>query len=294
MKFEEQTIPTCVAIILHHNKQSLLAPLFDSLLGQEALTAICLIDNASTDGSIAFTRSHYPQVEIIQNQENLNFGTAYNRAIETRQEDVIFIGNNDIVVHHGSIARALRFLMDHQDVASVSFEGLDPERSNPFPSRSDPLVRFGKVLSPARHFSGPNDFPIESPCFLWGAAVCIRRKVFAEIQFDEDMDWGFEDIDLGWSVSRRTGMRNVFLPGATIFHLESRTVRERFRQRQIRPMVARNAILSFAKNATPFEFLRAAPYMMINLFRCRRRRQLARQVARRLLARVKSPQAQKD
>ena len=184
-------MPTCVALVLHHNNRDLLPRLFDSLLAQEGLTAICLIDNASHDDSVAFTRQHYPQVEIIRNHANLDFGTAYNRAIATRREDVIFIANNDIVVRLGSIRNALQFLVDHPDVASVSFEGLDASRTEPFPCRCEPLMRFGKKLSPARHFLGPGDPPIESPFYLWGAAVCIWREIIAEIQFDEDMDWGF-------------------------------------------------------------------------------------------------------
>lgn len=250
------------------------------------MTAVCLIDNASSDDSVAFTRQHYPEVEIIRNDENLNFGAAYNRAIAKRREDVIFIANNDIVVRPGSVANALRFLVEHPDVASVSFEGLDVNRSDPFPSHCAPLKRFGKQLSPGRNFLGPADPPTESPFYLWGAAVCLWRKVVSEIQFDEAMDWGFEDVDLGWSIKRQTGMRHVFLPSATIFHLESHTVRERFRKKQIRQMVTRNAILSFAKNATSLELLRAAPQMAISFLICRRRRQLAKEVSHRLRARL--------
>lgn len=277
---------SCAALILHHNHRDLLPPLFDSLLAQKGLDAICLIDNASTDDSIAFTRAHYPQVEILSNNENLNFGTAYNRAIAQRSEDVIFIANNDIVVRPDSIRNALHFLAEHADVASVSFEGLDPTRANPFPCSCGPLVRFGKELSPARHFSGPDDPASESPCYLWGAAACVRRKVFEEIQFDEAMDWGFEDIDLGWSISKRAGLRNVFLPSATIFHLESHTAKERFRQQEIHHMTTRNAILSFSKNATPGELLRALPSVGYHFLRSRRRAHLAREVASRFAARL--------
>jgi GT2 family glycosyltransferase len=280
-------LPTCVAMVLHHNNRALLPTVFESLLAQEGLSAICLIDNASSDDSVPFTRHHYPEVEIIQNRENLNFGTAYNRAITTRSEDVVFLANNDITVRSGSIRNALQFLASNRDVASVSFEGLDPNRFDPFPVECGPLVRFGKELSPARYFVGSDDPPSESACYLWGAAVCIRRGLFARVRFDEAMDWGFEDIDLGWAIARQTGMRNVFLPSATIFHMESKTVRERFRQKQIWQMLTRNAILSFAKNATSPELLRAAPYIAMNLFRCRRRAALILEVAVRLGRRLR-------
>ncbi|MEP6820932.1 MAG: hypothetical protein ABI946_01135, partial [Chthoniobacterales bacterium] len=200
--------------------------------------------------------------------------------------DLIFIANNDITVRDGSIRNALEFLVNNSDVVSVSFEGLDPARPDPFPVRCGPLVRFGKELSPARSFEGPEDAPSESPCYLWGAAACVRRELFAQVRFDEAMDWGFEDIDLGWSLARRTGMRNVFLPSATIFHMESKTVRERFREREVWQMLTRNAILSFAKNATPLELLRALPYIATNLFRCQRPAALVREVIARSTQRL--------
>lgn len=279
---------SCVALILNHNGRSLLPQLFDSLVDQDGLTAICLIDNASTDDSVSFTRQHYPAVEVFQNSENLNYGTAYNRAIRTRTEDVMFIVNNDVVVHPGAIRNALNYLEHHPDVASVSFEGLDRERDRPFPVSCPPLRRFGKELSPARAFRGPNDTPIESPCYLWGAACCIRAEMFRKIEFDEAMDWGFEDVDLGWSITRLTGMRNVFLPSATIYHLESRTAKTVFKQRQIDRMSSRNAMLSFAKNASAGELFRALPFMLRNFPFVSRRWDLACELGKRLIARSRS------
>jgi len=278
---------TCAALILNYNGRGLLGPLYDSLVEQDDLTAICLIDNASTDDSVAFTKGHYPSVEIIQNSENLNFGTAYNQAIRNRSEDVIFIVNNDVVVHRGAIRNALKFLEKNPDVASVSFEGLDPKHGGSFGASCPPLRRFGKELSPGRSFRGPNDPPVESPCYLWGAACCVRREVFRKIEFDEEMDWGFEDIDLGWSIARQTGMRNVFLPSATIFHVTSHTSRKRFYSREINQMVTQNAVLSFAKNATRTELLRAMPYILANFVRYPGRGSLARQFLNRLKARLK-------
>ena len=276
---------TCAALILNHNGRHLLASLYDSLLTQERLTAIVLIDNASTDDSIAFTEAHYPTVEIIRNSVNLNFGTAYNRAVRTRSEDLIFIVNNDVVVHPDAVRNAVEFLESHADVASVSFEGLDPQRNGAYGNSCPPLRRFGKELSPARHFQGPHDSPIASPCYLWGAACCIRRQIFQQIEFDEDMDWGFEDVDLGWSITRKTGMQNVFLPSSTIFHLDSHTAQKRFRRRDIERMVSRNAVLSFAKNATALELLRATPYILVNFVRFRERRPLLGQFLERLKSR---------
>ncbi len=276
---------TCAALVLNHNGRDLLPRLLDSLKAQAGLTAICVIDNASTDDSVSIIRQGYPDVEILINEQNLPFGTAYNRAIAARGEDIIFLANNDIVVHDNAIANALAFLEKNPDVASVSFEGLDPNRADPFPCSCGPLRRFGKELSPGRHFRGPNDPASPSPFYLWGAACCIRRDLFMKVQFDEEMDWDFEDIDLGWAMARQLGARHVFLPNATIFHFESSTSRNKFRSLQLKRMTTRNAILSFVKNGTVWDLLRGAPFILTNLLLLPDRRNLVGKIRQRLRSR---------
>ena len=278
----------CAALILHHNNQQLLPPLLDSLSGQQRLDSIVVIDNASTDNSVSYLREQHPGVEIIENKENLNFGTAYNRAIATRSEDVILILNNDVIVHPGSVMAAIQFLEENNDVASVSFEGLDPKRGNtPFPcDPCQPLRTFGKILSPGRAFQSRSDAPVESPCYLWGAACAVRRDVFEQVRFDEDMSWYFEDIDLGWSIRRRTGMRNVFHPSSTIYHLESTTSLSRFKKRKIRSMSGRNALISFSKNGSVKDWFRGAPRMTFAFLRSEKRRELFGLIASNVYRRI--------
>jgi GT2 family glycosyltransferase len=279
--------PTCAALILHHDGCERLPPLYESLLSQDDLTAVCLIDNASNDGSVEMTRRLYPSIEILHNGQNLDFGKAYNRAIALRNEDVIFIVNDDIVVLPGSIRRALDFLAENPDVATVSFNGVDPTPgSPPFPCSCPAMKRFGKLLSAARCFAGPCDPPAESPYCLAGAACCIRRDVFMKVKFDEHMDWYFEDIDLGWSISRHTGMRNVVLPGAMVYHAESCTGTRKFGSNRIWRMSTRNAAISFAKNGTAWDLMRAFPYLCADIWRLARRVQLACLLVRILAQRV--------
>ena len=256
---------TCAALILNHNGRALLPPLYQSLLNQRGLSAIVLIDNASTDDSIQLTQTLSDRIEVIKNSENLDFGTAYNRAIATRSEDVILILNNDTIVHRDAVYRALLFLEQNPEVGSVSLEGLDPTHKAGFPVYSKPLRRFGKILCQERRYSGPEDGAILADYFLWGAACCVRRPVFESVRFDEDMDWYFEDVDLGWSIARTTGFRNVFLPSSTIYHLESTTSKTRFQKKRLERMTARNAMIAFAKNGTWLDLLIAAPRMLYRL-----------------------------
>jgi len=37
-----------------------------------------LVDNASMDGSVEYIQSHYPQVRIVRNKQNLGFSSGNN------------------------------------------------------------------------------------------------------------------------------------------------------------------------------------------------------------------------
>jgi GT2 family glycosyltransferase len=62
---------------------------------------ILLVDNGSTDGSVECFRERYPEMEIIENRENLGFAEGNNvgirRAMDARADYVLLL-NNDTVV----------------------------------------------------------------------------------------------------------------------------------------------------------------------------------------------------
>ncbi len=45
---------------------------------------------------------------------------------------------------------------------------------------------------------------------MGSSLAALRRDVFQKIQFDEAMDWGFEDVDLGWSITRAKPICETF------------------------------------------------------------------------------------
>ena len=55
-----------------------------------------LADNASTDDSVAFTQTHFPQVKIIRNPSNNGFAGGYNEALQHVQADIYVLLNQDV------------------------------------------------------------------------------------------------------------------------------------------------------------------------------------------------------
>ena len=68
---------------------------------------IILVDNASTDNSAELIQSNYPQVNVIQNKNNVGFPQAINQGIQSSNGKYVLIANNDIVVTEGWLERLI-------------------------------------------------------------------------------------------------------------------------------------------------------------------------------------------
>ena len=74
--------------ILNYNGMKWLPGLMESLdRVTSAEQVIYVVDNASTDKSLAWLQQHYPSVKIIRHAENLGYAEAYNRSIPAAFED---------------------------------------------------------------------------------------------------------------------------------------------------------------------------------------------------------------
>ena len=56
---------------------------------------VCVVDNASSDGSVDVVRDEFPQVRLIANTENVGFAQANNQAIQATDTPYLATLNND-------------------------------------------------------------------------------------------------------------------------------------------------------------------------------------------------------
>jgi GT2 family glycosyltransferase len=59
---------------------------------------IYLADNASTDSSIEFVKTNYPDIKIIQNEGNFGYAQGYNVALKYVEEPYFCLLNSDVEV----------------------------------------------------------------------------------------------------------------------------------------------------------------------------------------------------
>ena len=108
-------------IILNWNGERLLQEFLPSVIANTnpRLASIVVADNASTDGSVALLREHFPEVELLLLDENYGFAGGYNRAIAAREEEVVVLLNSDVEVAAGWLEPLLAALEADRRLVAV-------------------------------------------------------------------------------------------------------------------------------------------------------------------------------
>lgn len=112
-----EDLPPLAIVVVNWNGLDELQDCFSSLHDARypGLRTI-MVDNGSQDDSIAWTKSHFPTVEIIASPENLRWAGGNNLALARLQDEefsgYILLLNNDTIVPQGSLRRLVRAMVE--------------------------------------------------------------------------------------------------------------------------------------------------------------------------------------
>lgn len=184
---------------------------------------IILVDNASTDESVAWTNKNYPSVRILRNSENLGFAEANNVGYRVAKGKYILLLNNDTIVRPDFLVELVQKIESSPDIAGVQSKLLlmdDHARLDAVGAFITPtgfLLHWGFGKKDSAKYDKTEDIYTAK-----GAAVMFRHKVLKEVQmnnsiFDPAYFAYFEETDLChriWLI----GKRIVYAPKSVIFH----------------------------------------------------------------------------
>jgi GT2 family glycosyltransferase len=189
-----------------------------------------VVDNASDDGAADMVAREFPEVILYRNAANVGFARANNQAARAAQGRYLFFLNNDTVVPPGALRRLVEYAEAHPDVGLIGPRLRDARGRPQVSYRLRPtlatllhrtsLLRWTGLLR--RHYRRYRrlDFDPEATRrveVLMGAAMLLPREVFFACGgWDEDFNFGGEDLDLSLRVGRRHPV--VFHPQAEILH----------------------------------------------------------------------------
>ena len=178
---------------------------------------IIVFDNDSTDGSQAAIRREFPDVTLIDHDENIGFVGGENEGVLRTDHDYYFLANNDCVVHtDGWLTKLVETMESEADIGIV---GPDNE------------PRDG-VFHGGAYWEGPTvDYGPDEPLVpkkvdnVSGAQFLIDNRVFETIGLIDETFWPafYEELDFCWR-AQRGGFDVVFEPRVLVEHLEGQTV----------------------------------------------------------------------
>jgi GT2 family glycosyltransferase len=197
-------------------------------------TRIIVVDNSSTDGTVAHLRDAWPQVDVIEAGSNRGFAAANNLGIRASQAPLVLLLNPDTLVPAGAIDTLIAALEADPRAAVAGPRIVDAE--------GHAELSFGPMIGPLAELRQKvlvvgNDRrigPIASmvdrmtrraqrPDWVSGACLLIRRDVLEAIGLlDERFFLYTEDVDLCAAVRAR-GHRVLFAPQSSIVHLRGRS-----------------------------------------------------------------------
>ncbi len=220
-------------VILNYNTRDLLRNCLRSLQMQPSglRIGVCVVDNASTDGSAAMVRQEFPAFHLIVNPANVGYSAGNNvglrwagfgSRVAGQAPRYALLLNPDTLVPPGALAAMVRFMDERPQVGVAGPRVRRPDgsldracrRSFPTPQVSFyRMVGLSRLFPRSRRFNAYNleylpENAVHPVDAVVGAYMQVRGAAIAQaglldesfFMYGEDLDWAKRIKDAGWEV----------------------------------------------------------------------------------------------
>ena len=215
-------------VITTHNA----LPWIEQCLESVAGTRTVVVDNDSSDGTVAFVRERFPDVHVVE-QANRGLAAGWKRGLEEAPgARWVLILNADAWLSGDALERMVAIGDAHADVAVVAPRLLNPDGSlqrsvRGFPTKWRLATEYYYLRKLGPHTGLLNAFygagfdhasEREVECVM-GACLLVRRAAIDEVGppdtsfflFSEEVDWLYRFAQAGW--------KTLFTPEARCLHV---------------------------------------------------------------------------
>ncbi len=220
-------------IIVSYNTKDILNECLTSLYKNSGryTSEVIVIDNASSDQSLAMVKKEFPDVLLIENKENFGFSKANNIGVQKSKGRYVLFLNSDTVVKKGVFDEMISFMDLYTDAGAATCMvvlpngELDDASHRGFPTPWNAFCHFSGLSKIANtpFLSGYNlgwkgTHTIHEIDALAGAFMLVRRKAGQEVNWwDEEYFWYGEDIDFCYRLKQKE-WKIYFVPTVSILH----------------------------------------------------------------------------
>jgi GT2 family glycosyltransferase len=211
-------------IIPNYNGSAFLPVCLDSLRAQTRCDfTVTVVDDASTDDSVALITSRYPEVQVFQLDQNRGFASAVNAALTATHQPFVALLNNDTEADPHWLAALIGALERWPQFAFAASKLRLFDRRNVLHSAGDFYRPNGEPGNRGVWEEDRGQYDVYSEVFGPCAGAAAYRRSALELLaedgrvFDEELVMYCEDVDLNLR-ARRKGLRTIFVPTAVVYH----------------------------------------------------------------------------
>ncbi len=226
-------LPKVAIVILNWNGKNYLEKFLPSVLATTyANMEVIVADNGSTDDSIHFLTTIYPNIQLIRLDKNYGFAKGYNEALKQVTANYYVLLNSDVEVIPGWIQPMVNLLENDKTIAACQPKLLTFHNKKLFEYAGGAggwLDKYGYPFAKGRIFdvfeedNGQYD-KVEPVFWASGAALFIRSSVYQDMKgFDEYFFAHQEEIDLCWRI-QLAGHKIYSCPTAVVYHVGGGTL----------------------------------------------------------------------
>ncbi len=223
-------------VIVSYNVKQLLLDCLTTIYAQAPAGLVIetiVVDNNSSDDSVAAVIAAFSQVTVIANQFNAGFSGANNQGIGIARGKYIFLLNPDTEIVEDAIAQLYHFMLMEPSCAIVAPQLLNSDRSIQLSvwknhGVSDLVTEtffLHKVINRLHYPSPVLNTTFEAKTFS-GAALFFRKELIEEIGLlDERLFW-MEDID--FCLRAQPEGKLIYLHTAQVLHYSGQSQKKNY------------------------------------------------------------------
>lgn len=224
--------PDVSVIIVSWNVANLLRDCLNSIYenSPDVSLEVIVVDSASGDDTVQMVKTHFPQVMLSAQSENVGFTRGNNIGLEMARGRYVFLLNPDTVILGDAIGQMVAYLDAHPQVGIIGPHTLNTDMTHQSTRRRFPTIGTAFFESTWLQQYAPRtlldryyvcDIPDDATAdvdWVQGSALMARREVYEEIggldtryiMFWEELDWCKRAKLAGWGV--------VYLGTSKIIH----------------------------------------------------------------------------
>lgn len=186
---------------------------------------VILVDNASSDNSVALVRNAYPEIIVLETGHNLGYSAGNNLGIRRAMDegaDYIFLLNNDTAVQPTVLSRMVAVGEGNSNVGMIGPTICYFDQPEVLWSAENSVNWFrGRVVRHNMNEPLPEATETMSPRaveYVDSCAILVKRSVVEAIgMLDESFFINFDDAD--WNMrAREAGFEVMYVPSARVWH----------------------------------------------------------------------------